>query len=151
MGEPLVSAPQTQLLLGAKWARFPKLLIIASLLNTHSPVGSRIALRPVGQCHLAGYGADPILDIYLIRPPPEADHSPINPGNIVIAGDSAGGGMSLALLQVIRDAGLPMPAGGILISPWCDMTHSFPSVHTNTDTVCKMFCDYESTHRYCLH
>lgn len=28
-----------------------------------------------------------------------------------------------------------MPAGGILISPWSDMTHSFPSIHTNTDTV----------------
>ncbi|KAF8703687.1 hypothetical protein AX14_014142 [Amanita brunnescens Koide BX004] len=27
-----------------------------------------------------------------------------------------------------------MPAGGILISPWSDMTHSFPSIHTNTDT-----------------
>ncbi|KAF9446511.1 alpha/beta-hydrolase [Macrolepiota fuliginosa MF-IS2] len=72
--------------------------------------------------------------LYLIRPPPEADHSPINPAHIVVAGDSAGGGMSLALLQVIRDAGLPMPAGGVLISPWCDLTHSFPSVHTNTDT-----------------
>ncbi|KAK1220369.1 hypothetical protein PQX77_016860 [Marasmius sp. AFHP31] len=72
--------------------------------------------------------------LYLIRPPPEAKHRPVQPGHIVIAGDSAGGGLSLALLQVIRDSGLPMPAGGVLISPWCDLTHSFPSVHTNTDT-----------------
>lgn len=28
-----------------------------------------------------------------------------------------------------------MPAGGVLISPWCDLTHSFPSIHTNTATV----------------
>ncbi len=35
------------------------------------------------------------------------------------AGDSAGGGLSLALLQVIRDTGLPMPAGAVLISPVC--------------------------------
>ncbi|KAG8726661.1 hypothetical protein FRC11_014744, partial [Ceratobasidium sp. 423] len=48
--------------------------------------------------------------------------------------DSAGGGMTLALLQIIRDVGLPAPAGGILISPWCDLTHSFPSVLTNTAT-----------------
>ena len=43
--------------------------------------------------------------------------------------------MSIALLQLIRDAGLPLPAGGVLISPWCDLTHSFPSIHVNTTTV----------------
>lgn len=75
------------------------------------------------------------LDLFLIRPPPGASHCPVKPSHIVIAGDSAGGGLSLALLQVIRDAGLPMPAGGVLVSPWCDLTHSFPSVHTNTATV----------------
>ncbi|KAH7928695.1 alpha/beta-hydrolase [Leucogyrophana mollusca] len=72
--------------------------------------------------------------LYLIRPPPDASHRPVKPAHIVVAGDSAGGGLTLALLQVLRDTGLPMPAGGILISPWCDMTHSFPSIHTNTAT-----------------
>ncbi|KAF9031230.1 alpha/beta-hydrolase [Hymenopellis radicata] len=72
--------------------------------------------------------------LYLIRPPPEAKHRPVKPSHLIISGDSAGGGISLALLQVIRDLELPMPAGGVLISPWCDLTHSFPSVHTNTDT-----------------
>ncbi|KAF9012561.1 hypothetical protein BDQ17DRAFT_1297729 [Cyathus striatus] len=72
--------------------------------------------------------------LFLIEPPPGAAHSPVNHKHIIVAGDSAGGGLSLALLQVIRDLGLPMPAGGVLISPWCDLTHSFPSVHTNTDT-----------------
>ena len=32
------------------------------------------------------------------------------------------------LLVMIRNQGLPMPAGGILISPWVDLTHSFPSI-----------------------
>ncbi|KAK0212425.1 hypothetical protein DFS33DRAFT_1390424 [Desarmillaria ectypa] len=72
--------------------------------------------------------------LYLINPPPDAQHRPVKPSHIVVAGDSAGGGISLALLQVIRDSGLPMPAGGVLISPWCDLTHSFPSIHLNTDT-----------------
>ncbi|THV06225.1 alpha/beta-hydrolase [Dendrothele bispora CBS 962.96] len=72
--------------------------------------------------------------LYLIRPPPGARHKPVKPGHIVVAGDSAGGGLTLALLQVLRDSGLPLPAGGVLISPWCDLTHSFPSVHTNTAT-----------------
>lgn len=72
--------------------------------------------------------------LFLIRPPPGAAHCAVDPLHIVIAGDSAGGGLSLALLQVIRDSELPMPAGGVLISPWCDLTHSFPSVLTNTAT-----------------
>lgn len=71
---------------------------------------------------------------YLIDPPPGSDHRPVNPAQLVVGGDSAGGGLALALLQVLRDVELPMPAGGVLISPWCDMTHSFPSIHTNTET-----------------
>jgi acetyl esterase/lipase len=73
-------------------------------------------------------------DLFLIRPPPDAKHAAIPPSMIVVSGDSAGGGLALALLQVIRDAGLPVPAGGVLISPWCDLTHSFPSIHENTAT-----------------
>lgn len=74
-------------------------------------------------------------DLYLIRPPEGSLHRPVKPAHIVVAGDSAGGGLCIALLQVLRDTGLPMPAGGVLISPWCDLTHSFPSVHLNTATV----------------
>ncbi|KAL9084888.1 MAG: hypothetical protein Q9165_007841 [Trypethelium subeluteriae] len=51
-----------------------------------------------------------------------------DPTTIVLAGDSAGGGMVLALLVTIRDQGIPAPAGAILLSPWVDLTHSFPSV-----------------------
>ncbi|KAI0653965.1 hypothetical protein C8Q70DRAFT_926701 [Cubamyces menziesii] len=72
--------------------------------------------------------------LYLIRPPPGALHTPVSPSNIILAGDSAGGGLCIALMQVIRDAGLPQPAGAVLISPWCDLTHSFPSIHLNTAT-----------------
>ncbi|KAI8973983.1 Alpha/Beta hydrolase protein [Trametes punicea] len=72
--------------------------------------------------------------LYLIQPPPGALHTPVSPAHIVLAGDSAGGGLCIALLQVIRDSGLPQPAGAVLISPWCDLTHSFPSIHTNTAT-----------------
>ncbi|KIP11336.1 hypothetical protein PHLGIDRAFT_21763 [Phlebiopsis gigantea 11061_1 CR5-6] len=72
--------------------------------------------------------------LFLIRPPEGASHRPVNPAHIVVAGDSAGGGLTIALLQVLRDCGLPLPAGATLISPWCDLTHSFPSIHTNTAT-----------------
>jgi acetyl esterase/lipase len=50
------------------------------------------------------------------------------PSTIILAGDSAGGGMVMSMLCVLRDQGIPLPAGGILISPWVDLTHSFPSV-----------------------
>ncbi|KAK0775175.1 hypothetical protein LTR75_016660 [Friedmanniomyces endolithicus] len=50
------------------------------------------------------------------------------PDQILFAGDSAGAGMVLSLLVTLRDQGLPMPAGTILLSPWVDLTHSFPSV-----------------------
>ncbi len=43
------------------------------------------------------------------------------PGNIAIAGDSAGGGLTVATLLAIRDAGLAQPACGFCISPWVDL------------------------------
>ena len=46
----------------------------------------------------------------------------INGRRIVIAGDSAGGGLTIATLQAIREAGLPAPAGGWVLSPWVDLT-----------------------------
>jgi acetyl esterase/lipase len=45
----------------------------------------------------------------------------IAPNNIAIAGDSAGGGLTVAALLAIRDAGLAQPACGFCISPWIDM------------------------------
>lgn len=42
----------------------------------------------------------------------------IPPENILIAGDSAGGGLSLALLMYLRDNQYPLPSGAILMSPW---------------------------------
>ncbi|MFD2718437.1 alpha/beta hydrolase [Hymenobacter monticola] len=43
------------------------------------------------------------------------------PHDIVVAGDSAGGGLALALLLALRNAGENMPAAGIGLSPWTDL------------------------------
>ncbi|OAP62012.1 hypothetical protein AYL99_04215 [Fonsecaea erecta] len=51
-----------------------------------------------------------------------------DPTEIILAGDSAGGGMVVSILCILRDQGLPLPAGAVLISPWVDLTHSFPSL-----------------------
>ena len=45
----------------------------------------------------------------------------IRPGRIAIAGDSAGGGLVVAAMLAIREAGLAQPACGWCISPWIDM------------------------------
>ena len=115
-------------------------------INTHRYQILRIARKFGGFAFAVNYRKAPqfpfpcaIQDIlaaylYLIRPPPGAGHDPISPSRIVIAGDSAGGGLSLAILQLLRDLNLPLPAGAVLISPWSDLTHSFPSVLQNTKT-----------------
>jgi acetyl esterase/lipase len=43
------------------------------------------------------------------------------PGPVVVSGDSAGGGLALAVLLSLRDEGLDLPAGCILLSPWLDL------------------------------
>ena len=49
---------------------------------------------------------------------------------IILAGDSAGGGLSLALMMDIRDNGGRMPDASILFSPWTDLTCSSESYNT---------------------
>lgn len=52
------------------------------------------------------------------------------PENILIAGESAGGGLTLALLLAIKEQQLPMPAAVVAISPWTDLTCSSDSYRT---------------------
>jgi len=48
----------------------------------------------------------------------------IPPSRLVIAGDSAGGGLAVATAVALRDAKLPLPAALVLISPWVDLACS---------------------------
>jgi epsilon-lactone hydrolase len=52
------------------------------------------------------------------------------PGNIVIAGESAGGGLCLAILLALKDRNIPLPAAAVAISPWTDLTCSSDSYKT---------------------
>ena len=51
----------------------------------------------------------------------------------------------ISILVTLRDRGIPLPAGAILISPWVDLTHSFPSVAQENNPY-----DYIPTHGF-LH
>lgn len=48
--------------------------------------------------------------------------------NVVLMGDSSGGGISLALAQRLREDGLPQPGNVVLLSPWLDATLSHPEI-----------------------
>ncbi|HEY7983999.1 MAG TPA: alpha/beta hydrolase [Ktedonobacterales bacterium] len=54
----------------------------------------------------------------------------IAPKRIVIGGDSAGGGLTLAIALVLRDAGDPLPAALVCISPWTDLAATGASLKT---------------------
>ncbi|WFD30574.1 hypothetical protein MSPP1_001595 [Malassezia sp. CBS 17886] len=57
----------------------------------------------------------------------------IPPNNIVVAADSAGGGLAIAMLMYLRDNKYPLPGGGIFFSPWVDLTISCDSWETNKE------------------
>lgn len=81
----------------------------------------------------------------LIHPPPGSLHEPVPANKIVIAGDSAGGNLTLALLQTLltlkradhkirfhgKEVSIDLPAGAAGISPWCDISRSMPSIVDN--------------------
>jgi monoterpene epsilon-lactone hydrolase len=104
-------------------------------INTHRAMVSRIARASIARALAIDYRLAPE------HPFPAAVDDAIasyrwllaqgyKPHKIVIAGDSAGGGLTLAALLAIRDAKLPMPAGAVPISPWTDLEGTGESVRT---------------------
>lgn len=57
----------------------------------------------------------------------------IAPSEIAIAGDSAGGGLTLALLMALRDAGMALPACAVTLSAWTDLAATGESLKTRAD------------------
>ncbi|MEO1240925.1 MAG: alpha/beta hydrolase [Pseudomonadota bacterium] len=58
----------------------------------------------------------------------------VDPESLIVSGDSAGGGLALALLLSCKEQGLPMPAGAILYSPWTDLAVTGASIDANEKT-----------------
>lgn len=64
----------------------------------------------------------------------------IEPEQIVIGGDSAGGGLAMSTLLWLRDRGVALPGAAVLISPWLDLALTGPSLYTRAeiDPVCSI-------------
>lgn len=53
----------------------------------------------------------------------------VAPARTAFGGDSAGGGLTVAALVALRDAGAPLPAAAVCLSPWTDLSFGFASIH----------------------
>ncbi|KAG7286111.1 hypothetical protein NEMBOFW57_008414 [Staphylotrichum longicolle] len=125
---------------------------------THRPTTKKLAKLTGGRVYSVRYRLAPqhpfpaaLMDalmsyLALLYPPEGAFHEPVRPEHIVFAGDSAGGNLSLALLQLLLHLhrhphpitfhnttvpSIPLPAGVAANSPWLDITHSSPSCTAN--------------------
>jgi monoterpene epsilon-lactone hydrolase len=56
--------------------------------------------------------------------------SSVSPAQVLVAGDSAGGGLAVATLLAAREQGLPQPAAVAVFSPWADISRSGTSMRT---------------------
>lgn len=131
--------------------------------GTHRENVSKLAKACNGRAFNVGYRLAPqaafpaqLLDalnsyLYLMYPPPGSLHEPVPASEIVMAGDSAGGNLVFALLQLIlqlhrtkpssatnptvryhgRDVEVPLPAGASANSGWFDILRSMPSLENN--------------------
>lgn len=125
---------------------------------SHRDLTAKLAKLTAGRTYSVEYRLAPqnpfpaaVVDAFvaylsLLSPPEGAPHKPVEAKNIVFAGDSAGGNLSLALLQLLlhlhrtstsgtptvnfhgKTVEVPLPGGAALNSPWCDMSASMPSM-----------------------
>ncbi len=62
----------------------------------------------------------------------------VPPSRLIVAGDSAGGGLALSLVHLLKARRLPLPAGVVTFSPWADLAATGASLEENSDR-CSMF------------
>jgi phosphinothricin tripeptide acetyl hydrolase len=131
----------------AEWVKMPGASEDAAILYLHG--GGYAIGSPTSHRHLAaaisGAAGAPVLSLaYRLAPehpfPAAVEDAAMGyqwllkkgflPARVGIAGDSAGGGLTVAALLALRDVGVPLPAVGICISPWVDLTCSAESYRT---------------------
>ncbi len=117
---------------------------IACSPETHRPLVCSLVRRIAGTAYVPAYRLAPE------HPFPAALHDArdayhflissrgISPSRLIIAGDSAGGGLALALALLLRDEGAPLPAAVVTFSPWTDLAVTGSSLDENSER-CAMF------------
>lgn len=103
---------------------------------THSALVSTLAKKAGARAYLQDYSKAPEAPFPAAIEDAEAAwldliESGENPKSMIIGGDSAGGGLALALLAVLIEKGHPLPAGTFAFSPLTDLTFSGASVQEN--------------------
>jgi acetyl esterase/lipase len=112
---------------------------IACSPETHRPLVASLACRIRGRAFVPRYRLAPeypfpaALDDAMAAYRYLLDVERLAPAQIVIAGDSAGGGLALALALAIRDAAWPSPAGLVTFCPWTDLAATGESLDENTE------------------
>jgi monoterpene epsilon-lactone hydrolase len=131
----------------AIWCSAPGVAMDRAIIHYHSGgyvTGSANGYRQFGARLSAVSGVRVLLPDYRLAP----DHpfpTPVDDGiaayrwiegqlgaeNIVVSGDSSGGGLVMVLLQTLRDEGAELPVGGVCMSPFTDLAGSGESVQGN--------------------
>ena len=117
---------------------------IACSPETHRPLVASLVRRVLGRAFVPRYRLAPehpfpaALDDALAAYRFLLEVERVAPEQIVLVGDSAGGGLALALAMAIRDAQWPNPAGLVAFSPWTDLAATGGSLEENTER-CAMF------------
>jgi monoterpene epsilon-lactone hydrolase len=134
----------------AIWACAPGAASDRAVIHFHSGgyvLGSAKGYRSFGANLSAATGARVLLVEYRRAPEHQAPaaledansayrwvlNQGVSPSHVAISGDSAGGGLALALLQTLRDEGGELPAAGVSLSPWADFKLAGESMKTNAD------------------
>lgn len=109
---------------------------IAGSPATHRDLVARIARASGARCICVDYRKAPEFPYPAPIDDGEAAYrhlldSGIRPERVFVAGDSAGGGMALAVMLRAKRAGLPLPRAGVLLSPWVDLTSQGESITRN--------------------
>ncbi len=107
-------------------------------LATHRSLGARLSLHA---------GVEVLSIDYRLAPEhafPAAVHDAVEAfawlrserqgAELAIAGDSAGGGLAVAAMVAMRDAGSPLPCAAVCMSPWCDLALTGASLDANEAT-----------------
>ena len=114
--------------------------LVAGSVITHQAFASRIAQVASASVLLVNYRLlpensypAPLDDVLSVYKALISEHS-LSPRNIIIGGDSSGGGLALAALVCARNSGLELPLRAFMLSGTFDMTLSSISMSRNTST-----------------